>query len=256
MLALTMCPLRLPQGRQSHRSVVRLSHDDGAPLRDVAQRAAVSSSRRRALCAVAGLALAAGPASQATASQAVGSVVIGAVQSRPGKGPEDMLVWKSASSSDISSCSAAETRAAFGPKFCNYLTRFLLSYDRPSRRLWRARAAELPLGWSEKQLVEARISQLAEYVGAVEKSLCVYAPTSSKGETLSVKDVVNIRLLLTLLRSRYGSQPDALRQLALLFSLLPPEAQPTDAIEQLAAEQEMPLVLTLALTLTLSLSQP
>merc|ERR1739841_410493 len=87
-----------------------------------------------------------------------GSAVIGAVQARPGKGPEDMLVWKSASTSDISACTAAETRAAFGPKFCNYLTRFLLSYDRPSRRLWRARAAELPLGWSEKQLVEARIS--------------------------------------------------------------------------------------------------
>ena len=163
MLALTMCPLRLPQGRQSHRSAVRLQHDgDDAPLRDVSQahRAAVPSlPRRRALCAAAGLALAAGPASQATASQAVGSaakhgqsvlasqqpmrptslqkpahplrraalclsgacptppitasatqVVIGAVQARPGKGPEDMLVWKSASSSASSSCSAAEAR--------------------------------------------------------------------------------------------------------------------------------------------------
>ena len=165
-------------------------------------------------------------------------MAIGAAQARPGKGPEDMLVWKSASSSSSSSCSVAETRAAFGPKFCNYLTRFLLSYDRPSRRLWRARAAELPLGWSEKQVVDARVTQLGEYVGAIEKSLCGYAPTSKKGETLSVKDLVNIRRLLTLLRSRYGSQPDALRQLALLFSLLPPEAQPTDAIEQLAAEQE------------------
>ena len=77
MLALTMCPLRLPQGRQSHRSAVRLQHDgDDAPLRDLSQahRAAVPSlPRRRALCAAAGLALAAGPTSQATASQAVGS---------------------------------------------------------------------------------------------------------------------------------------------------------------------------------------
>ena len=102
----------------------------------------------------------------------------------------------------------------------------------------RARAAELPLGWSEKQVVDARVTQLGEFVGAVEKSLCGFAPSSGKGESLSIKDAVNIRRLLTLLRSRYGSQPDALRQLALLFSLLPPEAQPTDAIEQLAAEQE------------------
>ena len=99
-------------------------------------------------------------------------------------------------------------------------------------------------------MVEARVSQLGEYVGAIEKSLCGYAPTSGKGETLSVKDAVKIRQLLTLLRSRYGSQPDALRQLALLFSLLPPEAQPTDAIEQLAAEQELTLTLTLTERIT------
>ena len=97
-------------------------------------------------------------------------------------------------------------------------------------------------------MVEARVSQLGEYVGAIEKSLCGYAPTSGKGETLSVKDAVKIRQLLTLLRSRYGSQPDALRQLALLFSLLPPEAQPTDAIEQLAAEQELTLTLSERIT--------
>ena len=46
-------------------------------------------------------------------------------------------------------------RAAFGPKFINYLARFLLSYDVPSRRLWRARAAEIPLAWNKKQVADA-----------------------------------------------------------------------------------------------------
>ena len=47
-----------------------------------------------------------------------------------------------------------------------------------------------------------------------------------------------MRQLLTLLRSRYGDRPDALRQLALLFSLLPEGVQPTSSIAQMVAEQE------------------
>ena len=45
-----------------------------------------------------------------------------------------------------------------------------------------------------------------------------------------------MRQLLTLLRSRYGDNPDALRQLALLFSLLPSGVQPTSSIAQMVAE--------------------
>lgn len=153
--------------------------------------------------------------------------------------PEGLLVWKAASSSVGGSCSAIDARAAFGPKFINYLSRFLLTYDRPSRQLWRARAAEIPLAWTRKQVSEARITQLREYSGAVEKALCSFTPPSGKwAEPITSQDAVRIRQLLTLLRSRYGARPDALRQLALLFSLLPPGVQPTDSIEQLAAEQE------------------
>lgn len=153
--------------------------------------------------------------------------------------PEGLLVWKAASSSVSGSCSAIDARAAFGPKFINYLSRFLLTYDRPSRQLWRARAAEIPLAWTRKQVSDARITQLREYSGAVEKALCSFTPPSGKwAEPITSQDAVRIRQLLTLLRSRYGARPDALRQLALLFSLLPPGVQPTDSIEQLAAEQE------------------
>lgn len=148
-------------------------------------------------------------------------------------------MWKAASSSVGGSCSAIDARAAFGPKFINYLSRFLLTYDRPSRQLWRARAAEIPLAWTRKQVSDARITQLREYSGAVEKALCSFTPPGGKwAEPITSQDAVRIRQLLTLLRSRYGARPDALRQLALLFSLLQPGVQPTDSIEQLAAEQE------------------
>ena len=69
----------------------------------------------------------------------------------------EALVWRSTAASAGSAaprCSAASVRTAFGPKFINYLSRFLLSYDVPSRRLWRARAAEIPLAWNKKQAVD------------------------------------------------------------------------------------------------------
>ena len=73
----------------------------------------------------------------------------------------EALVWRPAggaaakAGSAAPRCSGASVRTAFGPKFINYLARFLLSYDVPSRRLWRARAAEIPLAWNKKQAADA-----------------------------------------------------------------------------------------------------
>ena len=67
----------------------------------------------------------------------------------------DALVWQPSAAGTTGGtpgCSAASAGTAFGPKFVNYLARFLLSYDIPSRRLWRARAAEIPLAWNKKQV--------------------------------------------------------------------------------------------------------
>ena len=99
----------------------------------------------------------------------------------------DALVWRtgkdtgttpgqSNSTTSKPACTVADARAAFGPKFINYLARFLLAYDRPSRRLWRARATEIPLSWSEKQVADVRMRHLGEFVGAVEVGLIPYAP--------------------------------------------------------------------------------
>ena len=71
----------------------------------------------------------------------------------------EALVWRpaggAAAKAGSARCSGASVRTAFGPKFINYLARFLLSYDVPSRRLWRARAAEIPLAWNKKQAADA-----------------------------------------------------------------------------------------------------
>ena len=76
----------------------------------------------------------------------------------------DALVWRQAGTGTAGAtpgCSAASAGTAFGPKFVNYLSRFLLSYDIPSRRLWRARAAEIPIAWNKKQVSGGASSYLA-----------------------------------------------------------------------------------------------
>jgi len=130
----------------------------------------------------------------------------------------EALVW--GKSTIKSTC--ITTRNSFGPKFINYLARFLLAYDTPSRRLWRSRAAEIPLTWTKERVQDVRLKQLGEFLGAVEAGLCDFSPIEGVWSSpLNINDTSNIRRLLSLLRSRYGSLPDALRQLALLFSLLP-----------------------------------
>ena len=151
----------------------------------------------------------------------------------------DSLVWNRAAEVNPTSCIPANARKAFGPKFVNYLARFLLAYDSQTRRLWRERARELPFNWDEKKIAEARVLQLGELAGSIELSLCEFTPAEGKwADPLTPKDAARVRQLLTLLRSRYGNRSDALRQLALLFSLLPPGVQPTSTIEALVAEQE------------------
>ena len=73
----------------------------------------------------------------------------------------------------------------------------------------------------------------------MEAALCAYTPENGKwSEPLAPQDTARVLQLLTLLRSRYYDRPDALRQLALLFSLAPPGVQPTSSIAQLVAERE------------------
>lgn len=84
----------------------------------------------------------------------------------------------------------------------NYLARFLLAYDAPSRRLWRARAADIPLTWGERQVAARRGDHLAEFVGSVEQSLCEFTPESGRwAEPPTPRDAARVRQLLTLLRS-------------------------------------------------------
>ena len=100
---------------------------------------------------------------------------------------------------------AVQARAAFGKQFVNYLARFLLAYDAPSRRLWRARAAEIPIQWNAKQVADIRMTHLGEFVGSVEAALCAFTPEQGVWNTpLTAPDAARVDSLVSLLRNRYG----------------------------------------------------
>ena len=148
------------------------------------------------------------------------------------------LVWKQGEKRDAA-CNSARVRKAFPGPFVNYLSRFLLSYDEGSRAFWRAGSAEIPIAWDEQKVRRKRATQFANYAASVERGLCVYAEksTTAAGD-YSATPQLGVRQLLSLLKSRYGLLPDAQRQLSLLFSLLDPPLQPSEAIASLAARYE------------------
>ena len=117
----------------------------------------------------------------------------------------DALVWRppAVGGDATPGCSATSAGTAFGPTFVNYLSRLLLSYDVPSRRLWRARAAEIPLAWNKKQVADSRFQQLGEFTGAVEAAVCTYTPESGRwSEPLVPQEAAQVRQLLSLFQSR------------------------------------------------------
>ena len=208
-----------PQRLSHHRNLAMRDREVAAPLRprapspcpsSMSPHSALSPQRRIMLGTVAACTFAAADSAVA----ASGSPMVARV---------DALVWKGKSGGSLSGNSTlgggggcatvAAARAAFGPKFVNYLTRFLLAYDKPTRRLWRERAAEIPLRWSEERVEAARTTQLSELVGAVEAALCDFAPEGGIwAEPILPQEAAAVRRLLSLLRSRYVARPDALRQ--------------------------------------------
>lgn len=142
-----------------------------------------------------------------------------------------MLVWQP--SSEVRGKGAG---SSYPVRFTTYLTRFLLNFDPPSREWWVEQGAKLPLQAKRESLVELRSRQFSQYSESVQLGLSNFAgPTGT-------------RQLYSLLRSRYGVSRQGKLQLAILFSLLPPEQQPTDLIRRALGEADNATVTEIVVT--------
>ena len=144
---------------------------------------------------------------------------------------QSLLIWQP--SSEVRGKGSG---SAYPVRFTTYLARFLLNFDPPSREWWIQQGTKLPLKADRATLVELRSRQFSQYSESVQLGLSNFA------------DASGIRQLYSLLRSRYGVSRQGKLQLALLFSLLPAETQPTDLIRRALGEADNATVTFISVT--------
>jgi len=128
-----------------------------------------------------------------------------------------------------------EEEKIFSLRFVTYLTRFLLNYDGPSKRFWDEAAREIPISYTSKQVKETRLRQYGEFAASVEVGL----------RRFNSRDGIK-ELLVDL--SRKFTSTSARRQLAILFSFLSKDEQPTREITNLIAQADNGTVTQIQMT--------
>ncbi|CAM9537158.1 unnamed protein product [Chrysoparadoxa australica] len=121
---------------------------------------------------------------------------------------------------------APTSNSTFNTRFITYLSRFLLNYDEEIRRLWYQQGMDLPVNFSAAQVEEKRREQFAAFSRSVQVGLLDY-----QGEK-------GARALFSLMRSRYGADLEQQKQLAILFSFVQGDEQPTNQMQTLLGECE------------------
>ena len=139
----------------------------------------------------------------------------------PTYAPYGVLEWE-----PRSSIPRLTEKTSYQPRFITYLARFLLNFDRGSAAWWAEQSRQLPVGLNREALRAVRERQFGQFSESVEVGLVRY-----QGQQ-------GVRLLFSLMRSRYGKTPLAKVQLALLFSLISAANQPSDLIENALGEAE------------------
>ncbi|KOO32382.1 hypothetical protein Ctob_002315 [Chrysochromulina tobinii] len=139
----------------------------------------------------------------------------------PTYAPYGVLEWE-----PRSSIPRLTEKTSYQPRFITYLARFLLNFDRGSAAWWAEQSRQLPVGLNREALRAVRERQFGQFSESVEVGLVRY-----QGQQ-------GVRVLFSLMRSRYGKTPLAKVQLALLFSLISAANQPSDLIENALGEAE------------------
>lgn len=120
----------------------------------------------------------------------------------------------------------ARVNSSYKPAFITYLARFLLNFDSGSAQWWDTQARGLPVDMSRVDLLKTRQRQFGQFSESVEVGLLRY------------QGKAGVRELFSLLRSRYGVSREGKLQLALLFSLISKENQPSDLVQRTLGEAD------------------
>ncbi len=116
------------------------------------------------------------------------------------------------------------------PSFATYLARFLLHYDEGASTWWMDQSGSFSLLPSyEAKKREGK--SFGSYASSIQKGLYSYVSGDDEKNIRSYSKVqTQYSVLLTSLMEIYGSKKGAIRDIALLFAMLPAVYQPTDVL--------------------------
>ncbi|KAL7499551.1 hypothetical protein ACHAWT_009087 [Skeletonema menzelii] len=141
--------------------------------------------------------------------------------------------WDNAADAVLQSPSIPLCARIVPPSFATYLARFLLHYDEGALRWWEKQADSFSL-LASYEAKKRESKSFSSYTSSIQKGL--YRHISGENES-NVKSYSKVRTqysyLLTSLVDKYGSKEGAIRDIGLLFAILPPVYQPTEEMMKL-----------------------
>jgi solute carrier family 25 phosphate transporter 3 len=141
--------------------------------------------------------------------------------------------WSDSAFSSQQSSSIPLSARIVPPSFATYLARFLLHYDEGASAWWEDQSGSFSLLPSyEAKKREGK--SFGSYASSIQKGL--YSYVSGEGEK-NIQSYAMVQgqysTLLTSLMDKYGAKDGAIRDIALLFAMLPAVYQPADLLRKI-----------------------
>mmetsp|Transcript_1637 Transcript_1637/g.3595 ORF Transcript_1637/g.3595 Transcript_1637/m.3595 type:complete len:619 (+) Transcript_1637:82-1938(+) len=149
--------------------------------------------------------------------------------------PLEDLSWGTATWSDAADASQPPSSIPLSarivpPSFSTYMARFLLHYDDGASSWWNDQAESFSL-LASYEAKQREGKSFGSYASSIQKGLYSYISGDDESNISSYAKVrFQYSTLLTSLTDKYGSKPGAIRDLALLFAMLPAVYQPIDVL--------------------------
>ena len=138
--------------------------------------------------------------------------------------------WNDAADAVSQSPSIPLSARIVPPSFATYLARFLLHYDEGAAQWFEKQSDSLSL-LTSYEAKKRESKSFSSYASSIQKGLYSYVSGENESNISSYSKVrTQYSSLLTSLVDKYGSKEGSIRDISLLFAMLPPVYQP---IEQL-----------------------
>lgn len=216
-----------------------LSHNDGVPELDIDSDVSSPNSNeamqnisskltyisdRRSMVMSTSLALAAlslSSASNAAETQTLEELSLGDAK------------WDNAVDATSQSQSIPLSARIVPPSFATYLARFLLHYDEGAGKWWQNQSDSFSL-LASYEAKKRESKSFSSYTSSIQKGLYSYVSGENESNIKSYSKVrTQYSYLLTSLVDKYGSKEGAIRDIGLLFAMLPPVYQPIEQMLKL-----------------------